>query len=75
MRSDLDTIRAAAVRAELDPEAALAGAQDQAVKDLLRSRTEAAIELGVIGVPSIAVGATVLWGDDRVREAVALVGA
>lgn len=65
-------IAAAAERAGLDADQALAAAGEQSVKDALRDNTESAIALGVIGVPSVAVGASVLWGDDRLAEAVAL---
>lgn len=68
------TIAAAVRRAGLDPEAAAAGSVEQTVKDQLRANTEMALELGVIGVPSVAVesrsGASVFWGDDRLAEAV-----
>lgn len=78
--SDPMVIEAAARRAGLSGEEALAGAQDQEVKDALRMNTELALALGVIGVPSVAVdgagGEThVFWGDDRLGEAVAVASA
>ena len=39
------------------------------VKDDLRARTEAAFDLGVRGVPTLAVGDRLLYGDDRLEEA------
>jgi 2-hydroxychromene-2-carboxylate isomerase len=42
---------------------------DQRIKDGLRQATEAAYAAGVMGVPSIRVGAHVLWGDDRLETA------
>jgi len=69
--SEIENIEAAAERAELDPEAALAGAQDPIIKAILKDNTEEAIDLGVIGVPTIAIGNEVFWGDDRLLEAVA----
>jgi 2-hydroxychromene-2-carboxylate isomerase len=33
--------------------------------------TQEAIDRGVIGVPTIAVGDQVFWGDDRLEEAAA----
>jgi len=39
------------------------------VKDDLRARTEAALDLGVRGVPTLAVGDRLLYGDDRLEEA------
>jgi 2-hydroxychromene-2-carboxylate isomerase len=69
--SEQQHIRAAAERAELDPDAALASAQDPAIKSILRSNTDEAIALGVIGVPTILAGDELFWGDDRLAEAVA----
>ena len=39
------------------------------VKDDLRARTEAALDLGVRGVPTLAIGDRLLYGDDRLDEA------
>jgi 2-hydroxychromene-2-carboxylate isomerase len=47
----------------------VAEAGDPEVKALLRERTDRALGLGVIGVPSFLVGGEVLWGDDRLAEA------
>jgi 2-hydroxychromene-2-carboxylate isomerase len=43
------------------------------VKASLRERTEAAIALGVRGVPSVVVGGQAFWGDDRLEEAAAAI--
>jgi 2-hydroxychromene-2-carboxylate isomerase len=60
---------AAAVEAGLDaPEAALA---DPSVKDELRRVTDAAAARGVFGVPTVAVGDELFWGDDRLEDAAA----
>ncbi len=40
-------------------------------KDKLRANTDRALELGVFGVPTVAVGDELFWGDDRLEEAVA----
>jgi 2-hydroxychromene-2-carboxylate isomerase len=48
-----------------------AATQDPRIKDDLRSATEAAYELGVTGVPTIAVGDQLFWGDDRLEDAAA----
>ncbi|MGH2906204.1 MAG: 2-hydroxychromene-2-carboxylate isomerase [Solirubrobacterales bacterium] len=69
--SEVENIESAARRAELDPETALAGAQDPIIKAILKDNTEEAIALGVIGVPSVAVGSEVFWGDDRLIDAIA----
>jgi 2-hydroxychromene-2-carboxylate isomerase len=41
------------------------------VKDRLKAATARAGDRGVTGVPSVAVGEEVFWGDDRLEEAVA----
>lgn len=64
-----DAILAAAAEAGLDGPALLAAAGEPGVKAALRTRTEAAIGLGVIGVPTVVVGAEVFWGDDRLDDA------
>jgi 2-hydroxychromene-2-carboxylate isomerase len=46
-------------------------AADPAVKLGLRERTDAAIALGVQGVPSVVVAGQAYWGDDRLEEAAA----
>ena len=49
---------------------ALAGAiAARNVKDDLRARTEAALDLGVRGVPTLAIGDRLLYGDDRLDDA------
>jgi 2-hydroxychromene-2-carboxylate isomerase len=70
---DPASIAAAATAAGLDPDGALAANEDQAIKDALRANTERALELGVRGVPSFVVGYHVIWGDDRLDEALELV--
>jgi 2-hydroxychromene-2-carboxylate isomerase len=42
---------------------------DTAVKLALRETTEKAYRRGVIGVPTVAVGEELFWGDDRLEEA------
>ena len=54
----------------LDADAVRAAVADQAVKDALREATGAAIARGVVGVPTVAVGTELYWGDDRLAEAV-----
>jgi 2-hydroxychromene-2-carboxylate isomerase len=64
-----DEVAAAARDAGLDGEAALAAAHDPEVKRALRDATEAAFARGVLGVPTVAVGDRLFWGDDRLEEA------
>ncbi len=44
---------------------------EPAVKDALRAATRDAYERGVFGVPTVAVGGELFWGDDRLDEAAA----
>lgn len=69
--SDPENIELAAHRAGLDPSYALASADDQLVKDTLRENTQAAIDVGAPGVPSVLVGDQLFWGDDQLQEAFA----
>jgi 2-hydroxychromene-2-carboxylate isomerase len=62
--------RAAAADAGLDADAALAAAASPGVKLALREATQAAYDRGVLGVPTVAVGEELFWGDDRLEEAV-----
>jgi 2-hydroxychromene-2-carboxylate isomerase len=69
--SDVDNVLIAAAACELHPDAVLKGIQRKSVKDKLRSATEEAHALGVAGIPTVAVGNELFWGDDRLEEAVA----
>jgi 2-hydroxychromene-2-carboxylate isomerase len=64
----------AAADAGLDPLVAGEAAGDPEIKLALRSATEAAHELGVFGVPTIAVAGELFWGDDRLPDAAAALG-
>ncbi|MDX6638004.1 MAG: hypothetical protein QOJ01_1515 [Solirubrobacterales bacterium] len=68
--SDPDNVLVAAAAAEMHPRAVIAAVERRAVKEALRSATDRAAEAGVRGVPSLIVGGEVLWGDDRLDEAV-----
>jgi 2-hydroxychromene-2-carboxylate isomerase len=68
--SDPDNVLVAAAACELHPNALTKAVETRAVKDALREATEGAAGLGVRGVPSLAVGEEVFWGDDRLEEAV-----
>ena len=69
--SDVDYVLMAAAACELHPNAVLKAIETQSVKDRLREVTSAAYERGVRGVPTIAVGDELFWGDDRLEEAAA----
>jgi 2-hydroxychromene-2-carboxylate isomerase len=63
-----------AEQAGLDPDAARAATEDPQVKRALRAATDAAHARGVIGVPTLAVGEELFWGDDRSMDAAAAMG-
>jgi 2-hydroxychromene-2-carboxylate isomerase len=67
--SEPDEVRAAAQDAGFDGGEALAAAADPGVKLALREATQAAFDRGVFGVPTVAVGEELFWGDDRLEEA------
>jgi 2-hydroxychromene-2-carboxylate isomerase len=73
--SDVDNVLLAAAACELHPNAVLKGIETQSVKDKLRAATERALELGVEGIPTVAVGERLFWGDDHLQEAVAAAAA
>ena len=72
---DEDTVLIAGAACELHPNALLKGLESRTVKDALVSATNDAYERGVRGVPTIAVDGELFWGDDRLEEAAAAVGA
>jgi 2-hydroxychromene-2-carboxylate isomerase len=69
--SDIDYVLTAAAACELHPNAVLKAIETQSVKDRLRAVTSEAYERGVRGVPTLAVGDELFWGDDRLEEAAA----
>jgi 2-hydroxychromene-2-carboxylate isomerase len=68
--TDPDNVLIAAAACELHPNALLKATETKGVKEALREATEGAAELGVFGVPSLAVGREVFWGDDKLEDAV-----
>jgi 2-hydroxychromene-2-carboxylate isomerase len=69
--AELRHVLAAADRAGLAPREVEAAIADDAVKGELRTVTDEAHARGVFGVPSLAVGEELFWGDDRLEEAAA----
>jgi len=57
-------------RAGIDERELASALQDQDVKDALRADTDAVIAAGVFGVPTLAVGGELFWGDDRLADGV-----
>jgi 2-hydroxychromene-2-carboxylate isomerase len=73
--SDVDNVLIAAAACELHPNAILKAIETQSVKDKLRAATQEAYERGVRGVPTIAVGDELFYGDDRLEEAASALSA
>jgi len=69
--SEPDNVFLTAASSELHPRSLEIAVNRQAIKDRLRAATDHAGDLGVIGVPAVAVGDEVFWGDDRLEEAAA----
>lgn len=67
--SDVDNVLIAAAACELHPNAVLKGIETQSVKERLKAATQEAIDRGVRGVPTIAIGDELFWGDDRLEDA------
>jgi 2-hydroxychromene-2-carboxylate isomerase len=67
--SDVENVLLAAAACELHPKAVLKGIETKSVKERLKRTTEEAIEVGVTGIPTVAVGGELFWGDDRLIEA------
>jgi 2-hydroxychromene-2-carboxylate isomerase len=71
---DVDNVLMAAAACELHPNAVLKAIDLQSTKDRLKEATRAAYARGVRGVPTIAVGDQLFWGDDRLDEAAEAIG-
>jgi len=69
--TEADNVTIAAAAAEIHPRALLAAVEREAIKQRLREATDHAGNLGVTGVPTVAVGDDVFWGDDQLEAAVA----
>lgn len=69
--SVVDNVLIAAAACELHPKAILKGIETRSVKERLRAVTDVALERGVTGVPTVAVGDELFWGDDRLEDAAA----
>lgn len=66
---DLDTVMLAGAACELHPNALGKALETKAVKQGLQRATQDAIDLGVGGIPTLAVGEELFWGDDRLEDA------
>lgn len=63
--SQPEVLQAALDAAGLDGAALLVATQDDAVKDIVRANTEAALELGIFGAPTMVYEGALFWGNDR----------
>jgi 2-hydroxychromene-2-carboxylate isomerase len=73
--SDVDNVLIAAAACELHPNAILKAIETQSGKDKLKDATAEAYARGVRGVPTIAVGDQLYYGDDRLEEAASALAA
>jgi 2-hydroxychromene-2-carboxylate isomerase len=71
--SDVDNVLIAGAACELHPNAVLRGIELRSTKDRLREATRGACGRGVRGVPTVAIGGELFWGDDRLEAAAAAV--
>jgi 2-hydroxychromene-2-carboxylate isomerase len=62
-------VLSATSQAGLDRHEARDAMRDPQIKRTLREATEAAHALGVFGVPTVAIGEELFWGDDRLEDA------
>lgn len=69
--SDVEGVLDVAAAVGVDRDAVREGVGRQSVKDALRRATDEALARGAIGVPTVAVGEELFWGDDRLPEAAA----
>jgi 2-hydroxychromene-2-carboxylate isomerase len=58
-------------RSGVDPGRLAEGLAEDAIKQELRELVDEALGAGVFGVPTVAVGGELFWGDDRLEEAAA----
>ena len=72
--ADLATVREAVDECGLNAAELASGTEDREVKDALRANTSDAIARGVTGIPTVAVGELLYWGDDRLEEVAAALG-
>lgn len=66
--NDADALIRVLNDAGFDGEALVDGTQDPAIKAVLRANTERAAAIGACGAPTVAVGNTVFWGQDRLNR-------
>ena len=72
--TDDATLRDAAAQAGLDPVEVEEAIARPDVKQRLKDNTDEAHDRGVKGIPTVAIGEELFWGDDRLEEAAAAAG-
>ncbi len=73
--AETDNVLIAAAACELHPKAVLKAIETRSVREALKDATAEAVQRGVQGVPTVAVGEQLFWGDDKLEEAAAAIGA
>jgi 2-hydroxychromene-2-carboxylate isomerase len=69
--ADVETVLGAVERVGLDRAAVSTALGSPELKERLRAETDAALARGVTGVPTVAIGEQLFWGDDRLGDAAA----
>ncbi len=69
--SDADRVIQTAAELGIDRDTLELRTRDPQIKDGLRNATDEAHELGVCGVPTVAIDGELFWGDDRLQDAAA----
>lgn len=67
--NELDNVLIAGAACELHPNAIKAALERDTIKQKLTDATNEAIERGVEGVPTVALGDELFWGDDKLEAA------
>jgi 2-hydroxychromene-2-carboxylate isomerase len=67
--AELDNVLRAASAAGLKPDAVREAIARPEIKERLKGHTAEALARGVTGIPTVAVGNELFWGDDRLEEA------
>ena len=67
----VEAVLEVAAEVGMDPEHVRSHLADPDVKEAVKDATDAAIDIGVFGVPTVQVGDELFWGDDKLEEAAA----
>jgi 2-hydroxychromene-2-carboxylate isomerase len=69
--AELDSVLAVGREVGLEPDEVRDGIERSEIKERLKGNTEQALARGVTGIPTVAIGDELFWGDDRLDEAAA----